>query len=325
MVAVVTGGTGFLGSHLCDTLLQNGYEVRCIVRGSSNRQWLEGKNILFYAVGLSDSDLLKEVLTGADYVFHIAGTVRALHSREFYEGNVLTTQVLLDGVLRYAPTVCRVVVVSSLSAAGSGVLGFPLTEAMECRPLTAYGRSKHLQERLCHNYMSVLPISIVRPPPIYGERDTDVFLVFRSCIRGFLPTGRGVQRLSMVYVGDVVRLLLNCALLPVAIGQTYYVSSGNGYTWEEIARSFSRLTGKMPVLVGIPSWVLLFLGRVAGLLAFVRGKPLIFDRDKALEMMQSSWECSIDKARNELGYEPLTFLDSGLVKTYQWYKKQGWL
>src|SRR4030042_1031294 len=179
-ISVVTGGTGFLGSHLVDYLLSEGHKVRCIVRKSSNLKWLQNKPIEIFVTGLFDKDKLRDVLKGVDYLFHVAGVVKAKKPEGYFKGNVETTRNLLEVVKEVNPNIKRILVVSSQTACGPSLDGKHCNEETKQHPITTYGRSKFAQEELAKSYMNELPITIVRPPAVYGERDTEIYLFFKT-------------------------------------------------------------------------------------------------------------------------------------------------
>lgn len=325
-IAVITGATGFVGSHLADLLLAEGYEVRCTVRRSSNIQWLQNKPVKLYYAGLDSTNDLAEVLHHAQYVFHVAGTVKSLDPQGYHQGNVQTTEILLNAILKYAPHIERVVVVSSLSASGIAPNKQELiTETQACLPLTEYGRSKLAQEQLCHSYMNRLPITIIRPPAIYGERDVDVWLFFKSCYKGLIATTWHEQQFSLVYVGDVVKGILGAALSNNSASQTYFISSERGYFWREIADIVAEHRGKKAITIRIPNWGIRRISTVSEYIGRMRKKAPILNIDKANEMIQNSWVCSHKKATHDFGYQATMPLKKGIVQTLTWYEKMGWL
>ena len=197
---LVTGGTGFIGSHLVETLRARGEPVRCLVR---RNRLLHGEfhGDLISGVGLD------QALQGADTVIHLAGVTKALTSREYYAGNVRAT----ENVARVtAGRGIRLVHVSSLAAIGPSPNGAPVSEDAEPHPLTHYGESKLEGERIVR---ALVPDAVIlRPPVVYGPRDTDVFEILRSVSRGFLlKIGAEESYFSLIYVKDLAEGLLAAA------------------------------------------------------------------------------------------------------------------
>src|SRR6266542_4341694 len=176
---LVTGGTGFVGSHLVERLTAAGDRVRCIVRATSSLTYLP-KSVETVRADLIGGAGLKEALESADAVFHVAGVTKAARPGDYYEGNGRAA----ENVARACPPGCRLIHVSSLAAAGPSQDGKPVGEDASPWPLTHYGKSKlEGEERVRHFAPGAV---IVRPPVVYGPRDTDVLEIFRTVNRGFM-------------------------------------------------------------------------------------------------------------------------------------------
>ncbi len=325
-IAVVTGANGFVGSHLVDLLLEKQFVVRCIIRSTSNLQWLEGKNVELYKCGLTNVEALKEPLDGAAYVFHIAGAVSAKKAEGFYKGNVETTRNILEAALGNS-TIKKILVTSSLAATGPTDKGKPVDEQSPCNPMTTYGFSKLEQEQMVKTYMDRLPITIVRPPAVYGERDTDIFLFFKAISKGvFTQLGFSSKSLSLVHAKDLVHGMYLAATYEGSSGETYFLGSEQPeYEWPDIARISGEILGKKPVRVRVPHMALLLIGRVNRAFKGFMSKPPTLSYEKAQEIIQPSWSCRSDKAMKELGYKEQRTIEEGIRQTIEWYKKEGWL
>ena len=170
----MTGGTGFIGSHTVEQLLAEGFHVRCLIRPhQTNLRWLQGLPVDLVRCDLSNSASIEKCIEDAEYIIHIAGITKARRKSEFFAGNVATTNNLLLAAsqLKHVKKFCFI---SSLTAVGPSATGIPLNENAVCDPITAYGKSKLDAERLCKNYSDKLPIVIIRPPAVFGPRDTDI-------------------------------------------------------------------------------------------------------------------------------------------------------
>ncbi len=182
---LVTGGTGFIGGHLVENLLARGERVRALVR----RTGLFNNTSVEVAYGdLVTGDGLIPALHGVDTVIHLAGVTKALSTADYYAGNVQATENLARAISGSV----RMVHVSSQAAVGPGPDAAPLTEDAEPHPVTHYGKSKLEGERIVR---AILPDAVIlRPPAVYGPRDTDVFQILKSINRGFLAQVAGEER-----------------------------------------------------------------------------------------------------------------------------------
>lgn len=327
IVSVVTGANGFVGSHLVDLLLEKGHKVKCIVRESSNLRWLDGKNVELHKCGLFDKEGLKEALRDVDYLFHVAGVVKAKNEDGYFKGNVETTRNLLEVLTEVNQDIKRVVIVSSQTAGGPSVdENTPKKESDPSEPITTYGRSKKAQEELAKSFMDKLPISIARAPAIYGERDTEIYLVFKTYKQGlFTLIGFNDKKLSLIHVADLVDGLYLCAVKDKAKGQTYNISSENFYSWPEIGEEIKRSFGKKALTLRLPHPLVYSVAAVAQFFASFSSKAATFNLEKARDFVQSYWTLDYSKAKDELGYHQRVSISDGIKRTIDWYKENKWL
>ena len=330
MKAFVTGGTGFVGSHLVEELQRRGYdEVRALVR--SDLKWLDGLGTTPVRGDLFDAEALREGVRGVDAVFHVAGLTRAPTQDALDRANVTGTLNLLRAVREAAPEVRKVLVTSSLAACGPSPLvngrPRPLTEADPLRPITRYGRSKEKMEAAVQEEFRDLPFVIVRPPAVYGPREADIFTMIRAADRQrvFPIVGKGWKpQLSLVHVRDLVRGMADAAEADVAVGETYFLGSEAFYSWNEVRDAVLGALGKPVLKVNVPVPLVGTVGAlVEGAGRLVKQYPPL-NREKAREA-KASWLCSVAKARRELGYRQTVELDEGMAETVAWYRAQGWL
>ncbi|HYE59367.1 MAG TPA: NAD-dependent epimerase/dehydratase family protein, partial [Rhodothermales bacterium] len=251
MTVFLTGGTGFIGSHLAEALVARGDHVRALVRGAP--KWLaEVPGVEIVKGGLDDEEALREGVTGADVVYHVAGVTRAPDEATFEAGNVTATVRLLETVRAAAPGVRRVVVTSSLAAVGA-CTGGVATEESPLRPISRYGASKARMEAALAAF-SDLPLTVVRPPAVYGPREADIFTFFQTVSRGLCPVvgDPRVPALTLVHVRDLVAGMLLAGDRPEAIGQTYFFGSPRDYSWGEIRDAAAQALGRRAVTVRVP-------------------------------------------------------------------------
>jgi len=324
--ALVTGASGFVGSHLVERLLREGFGVVCQVRATSRRDWLEGLDVERRVADLRDPDALDRVVDGVDYVFHVAGLLRGRTAEAYDAVNVEGTRRLLEAVSRAVPHLRRFVYVSSLAAAGPCLSREPLDEQVEPHPITAYGASKLGGERTVLEWNDRLPVSVVRPPAVYGPRDTTLLSLFVIARRyGIAPViGSLRKELTFVHVADLVECLWLAATADVALGQVYFVGSGT-HTWGEIIDALSAALGQRLWRLRIPGLAARLVGELGELWWTLTGKPQVICRRKMRDLLQPRWTCSWAKAERELGYRPRVPLEIGLRETAEWYAEHGWL
>ena len=332
MKAYVTGGTGFIGSHLVERLVDQGYHVTCLIRQTSNLRWLnhlltaKSPQLQLVMGALHDSDVLAQHLRDADLVFHLAGLTKAPDAATYDRVNAEGTQSLIEACLEAQPNLDRFVYCSSLAAVGPSCDTTPKTEDVSPKPLTDYGSSKLRGELIVRDYANQLPITIIRPPAVYGPRDADIFLFFQMINRAVMPIlGDADKLLSLVHVKDLVTGLYTAAVSECAIGETYFLTDGDIHTWLGIERVIADALEKRPFTVKIPLFLLDFISiftEAAGKLT--RQAPTL-NRQRVRDLKQRFWICDSTKAQQELGYRPTYSLEKGMQATADWYRMHGWL
>jgi len=325
-IAVVTGATGFVGSHLVDLLLSKNYEVRCIVRETSNLKWLKGKNVSIHNCGLFDREGLKEVLQDCDYLYHVAGVVKSKKEEGYFKGNVETTRILLEVVKEFNLGIKKIIITSSLTACGPSINGKICNEDTIPHPITTYGRSKLAQEKLATEFMDKLPITICRAPAIYGERDTEIFLVFKTFKQGLMTmVGFNEKKISIIYVKDFVKGMLLAGTSNTSDSKIYFISSEKLYNWNTIGNVLEKAIGKKAFRIKLPHFLVYTVAVIAQFFAMFSSKPATFNIEKAHDFVQENWTCDISKAKMELEFSQLVSLEEGMKITADWYREHKWL
>lgn len=326
MNAFVTGATGFIGSHLADTLISHPdyNEVRCLVR--SSEKWMKGKDYQQVKGDLHSIKAIDESLKGVDVIFHLAGVVKAPSQREFDHANVEATENLLR--LAKKRGIGNIVVLSSLAASGPSN-GTPRTEQDPMNPVSMYGESKMRMEQMIRELAGKdekMSVKILRPPAVYGPREDQIFTLFKMMKYGVAPiVGDGNHpELSIVYVQDVVQGILKAAEQKKAGVETYFISGEKIANWNMIRDIVSTVLGRKSLPVKLnPVLVKKIAGAVETTASFFGTYPVI-NREKANEMVLE-WTCSSEKAMRELDYTPEFSLEEGISRTLRWYKQHGWL
>ncbi len=328
MKVLVTGASGFLGSHVAEQLAREGHVVRALVRKTSNRKFLESLSNVEFAEGSVDqAERVEEAVRGVDAVVHAAGLVKARGEAEFHATNVQGTRNVLEAAKRGARGLKRFVFVSSLAAVGPSDDGTPLRSDAEPRPVTAYGRSKLEAERLVLAAKETLRVTVLRPPAIYGPRDGEILAFFKAVDRRLLPTiGDASSTLSMIYGADAAAACIRAITADVPSGSVYFVDDGNAYGFRDMLEGIERALGKKALLrINLPMPFVYAAALGSEMFGKMTGRAVMLTRDKMNEIRQPHWVCDSEDTRRDLGWEPKVKLREGTEITARWYRENGWL
>lgn len=325
--ALVTGGTGFIGSHMVELLLAEGWQVVCPVRNPHALRHLEGLPVHVVPLDRLNTDISR--FPNIDYVIHMAGATRANSYDDYRVANVDFTRTLLKifSSSTAKESLKRFVLVSSQACVGpSPDNGSPVTEERSPAPISMYGRSKLEAETIAATFMNELPITIVRPPTVFGPRDVDVLGVFKCACYRLTPCIAGPDRLvSIIYVKDLVRGILAAAKSDEARGRAYFLSNPEPVIWREFGLRIAQVMGCRTVTLPVPVTIMKLLSLAGELAGRITGEPRLFRAEKFEELRQLAWVCSPNKALRELGWRPVTSLDQAIEETAKWYKDHGWI
>jgi nucleoside-diphosphate-sugar epimerase len=333
---LVTGGTGFIGSALVKALQAQNHEVACVVRPTSNVNSLKELDVELRTATLDDPESLAEAVKNAEQVYHLAGAISAKKKEDFFKVNEQGTANLADACATL-PSPPTLVFVSSLAAAGPSISkDQPRTEAEAPNPVSWYGKSKWAAEQQLIDRADRLPISVVRPPIVFGPGDANVLKMFQSVKSGwhFTP-GWLNHRFSLVDVQTLIATILAASekgsrLLPDDAGQiqgVYFASL------DDERPTYTNLGDMIATALACkPPWKLRWGKPVCMVIAYfietfakMRGKSTLLSVDKVREATAGSWICSAQRAASELGIRPQKTLAERLRETADWYKEAGWL
>jgi nucleoside-diphosphate-sugar epimerase len=327
MKVLVTGGSGFLGSHVAEQLVHAGHTVRALVRKSSNRKFLSTlPNVELAEGSVEDRKSVDEAMKDIDAVVHSAGLVKAKSEEEFFACNTQGTANLLEAAIAHAPKLRRFVHVSSLEACGPSLDGKPVAAHQE-RPVTAYGRSKLAAEKECLARKDALPVVILRPAAIYGPRDVEILEAFKAVRRRQYPViGDGSMLGCYTYGPDCAKACIRAIEADVPSGSVYFVDDGEPMS---MARAMGEIlpeaVGTRPLFkMGVPFPVLTLASLGVETYGKLRGKPVMLTREK-VAMLRHHWVCESTKTRSDLGWSPEVSFADGAKITAKWYADNGWL
>jgi nucleoside-diphosphate-sugar epimerase len=323
---LVTGGTGLVGSHLVELLLQRGHAVTCLVRDPNRPRWLTGMNVDLVQGDCLKPESLVPAVQGASIVFHLAGLTKALHARDYYLVNHRGTGNILEACVRHNPAIRKFVLISSLAAAGPSPDGRPVRDTDVARPISDYGRSKLLAEEEALRYKNILPVVILRPSAVYGPRDRDMYELFRWAARGLtLELTGGERYLSPCYVKDLADAILRAAEKKTPNGSIYCVAENRSYSWSEFRQALLMTGGVKALNIKIPYAAAYLIGLASECGSLFTSRPALTNRQKVREASQKYWICELTRTESELGFKAQYPLQKGLKITWKWYRDNKWL
>lgn len=319
----LTGGTGFVGSHLVDTLCGAGLRPRVLVRDADNPRWISGVDANWVEGSLEDVDSLRRLVDGAGTVVHLAGVLRAGRESEFDEGNRQGTANLVAAIREVTPTT-HLVHVSSLAAAGPSPRPEGRAPEDPPAPISAYGRSKLGGENEVAAMGGSTRWCILRPPAVYGPRDTDIFEFFKMASKGLAAIPAGERWLTMAYVADVVRAVLAAAAVG-AHGEIYHLGEPSPQRLDDIFDQLAAGGGGRVRIMRVPSAVIRAAGAAGSALQRLGWRRIPLTLDKATELLACHWTSDTVASLEKLGLGTGTLFAQGADTTWRWYRLKRWV
>ena len=323
---LVTGANGFIGSHLVDQLLASGCKVHGLVRESSNLKWIDASKVYLHRVDLSRPDFKVPALEELDYIFHCAGLTKAKSRSGYYQVNATACSNLYEQCQKRGNRIKSIVHLSSLAATGPSRQGTLVDEITTCKPVTFYGQSKLAGEEIALQYSQSIPLTVIRPPLVYGPREENFFTFIKLIQKGWgLQIGRAGKELSLIYVSDLIEAMLTAADPTKQKGRSYFVTDGRVYVWEQIAKECSRIMNIDLKTLKIPEAVLVPVALFFEAWSSFSSRPALFDRQRMIDIRQSSWSASPENFFKEFDFTPQYELNRGLAETINWCQQEKWL
>jgi nucleoside-diphosphate-sugar epimerase len=304
LTLAITGGTGFVGSHTIDEALRRGHRVRALAR----RPQPPRDRVEWIAGSLQDLPALRRLAEGADAVLHIAGVTNAAGPADFYAGNVAGT-----AAVRAAIGTTPLVHVSSLSAREP--------------QLSHYGASKLQAEAVARGAAG--PVTLIRPPGVYGPGDTDMLALFKAVKAGLAPVPRNA-RAALIYGPDLAAALVALAEDAAgpghAAGCSFEIDDGTGgYSQPEIVRAIAAVLGVTPRPLEVPGAVIRAAALAATAAARLQGRLPTLSLDRAGYLAHPDWTANSAPLLALGLWRPETGLAAGMAATALWYRDKGLL
>jgi nucleoside-diphosphate-sugar epimerase len=334
MRILITGASGFIGSHLAERLVKEKHNVRVLVRNENSKERRDSIELLkrlkveIIKGDLLNKDSLEKAIKNMDVIFHLAAIARpmAIPDEMYFKVNEGGTRNLLETCKGKRRKIKKIILMSSVSAVGQSRDGNAVNEKTECKPIDVYGWSKLAAENVAmeHFYKHKMPIVILRPPMVFGERDLEMLKLFKIVSKRIFPVSSNRKCMEFLYVGNLVEACV-LAMKKGKAGEIYHISNGEHYSINEVVRAIEKAENKRVLPIKFPKIFIVSGGYVFEALGKILHFHPPFKHDTVKWMTEKSWYSDISKARTELGYKPPFTLEEGIKRTADYYKEKGYL
>lgn len=322
--ALITGATGFVGGHLVERLSAAGWQIRALVRRTSDTTSLEAFGVERWTGDLGDREVLRAASGEVDVVFHLAATTAARDEAEYERTNVAGTLSVVEAMTAADVPPARLVYLSSYAACGPAADGGKRSNEETPSPITAYGRTKLAGEEIARSLTGRgVDVLVLRAPAVYGPGDRALLPYFKLIRWRMAPVPRGGDsRLHLIYAPDLARALEGAA---DAEPGTYSVASPGVHRWADVVDTIASVMDRRPYRISLPAPLVRLAAGVTQAAGSLAGRAVPFNREKAEEMLASAWVCDLTGSEAMLPPEEATPLGEGISQTVSWYTRRGWL
>ena len=331
MNILITGANGFVGSHIVEYALTKDADIFAAIRKSSNTKYIPEKGVHLFVLDFSSQDTLRDGLDrfksahgNIDFVIHNAGLTKTLKVGDYDRVNYQLTVDLISALSRSGHKLKKFTYISSMAASSPGMGKEPIAIDQLGEPVSQYGKSKkktenHIERECPFDYL------ILRPPPVYGPRDSDMFTVFQMLSKKLeIYIGRQIQLLSFIYVKDLARGIVEATLSPLS-NKKYFVSDNKYYDGrvfnEKVKTELQTTTFK----IHLPLFLVYIVASFSEIASRITGKVSQLNLEKIKELKCSNWTCKSEKFYHDLDIQPQYSLEQGIRETIEWYKEMKWL
>ncbi len=319
---LVTGAAGFVGSHLCETLIKKGCEVVGLIGPACDTQWIKNLDMTFIRGDLTDKKSLLKAVCGINRVYHLAGMLGSANSDSIFKNNFEGTKNLVDAFLESGTKLDRFLFVSSHAVMGPTPKDKLYNEDMECHPVSDYGRSKLLAEQYLRSINGQMPHTIVRLPIVFGPRSFRGFFSVYQLLKKRLHFNFGKGESNVGFVQDMVDGMIDASHSQKTVGKVYFIGDKKTYSLNEMFEAIQKVLGKKTIKITTPYFIAYFFAAFSELYAKISGgQVLLFRKD----FKYPFWRMDVSKAEKDFGFKTKFPLEEGLRITAEWYKKNGFL
>jgi nucleoside-diphosphate-sugar epimerase len=322
LTALVTGSTGFIGSHLVDALVEQNWTVTCLVRPKSKTGFLENFPVNILRGSVEDRDFLAEAVKEQDYIFHLAARIRSARPEVYERANFLFTRNLAQVCLEKNPDVKRFVYVSSIAAAGPSSPGEIQDETRTPAPTSEYGRTKLRGEEAVKEMWDRMEATIIRPPNVYGPRQQETELLIKLINKRTVPLLKSDEKITtLIYVKDLIKGILQAAQSTRANRDIYYLTDFTAHSWKEVILTIKEQVLNTSFYIPLYENIIYSAAWLTDVLKSMHLVRSYFGRRAWRAMVETSWLFSSGKAAKDFGFRPEYSLDEGIKETVAYYKQ----